>query len=187
MNVIPTDIEGVLIIEPQVFKDERGYFLETYHTRRFKSADLNNTFVQDNLSFSVKNTLRGLHFQVTHPQAKLIQVISGEIFDVAVDIRRESPTFGRWVGISLTGHQNQQLFIPEGFAHGFCVLSEGAHVSYKCSDYYDADDEGGILWSDPTLKIDWPLKSPIISDKDSQLPCITEVFPDNLQTSSKRS
>lgn len=187
MNVIPTDIEGVLVIEPQVFEDDRGCFLETYRVRQFKSAGLDYTFVQDNLSFSVKNTLRGLHFQVTHPQAKLIQVISGEIFDVAVDIRSGSPTFARWVGIHLTEHKKQQVFIPEGFAHGFCVLSDSAHVTYKCSDYYYPDDEGGILWSDPTIGIDWPLNNPIISDKDNQLPCITEVSPQDLHNPAKGS
>ncbi|MGD2185600.1 MAG: dTDP-4-dehydrorhamnose 3,5-epimerase [Desulfobacterales bacterium] len=187
MKVISTDIEDVLVIEPQVFNDDRGYFLETYQVRRFKSAGIDNTFVQDNLSFSIKNTLRGLHFQVTHPQAKLIQVISGEIFDVAVDIRSESPTFGHWVGIHLAAHQKQQVFIPEGFAHGFCVLSDTAQVIYKCSDYYYPDDEGGILWSDPTIGIDWPLKHPITSDKDNQLPCITEIPPEELHHPVKGS
>ena len=136
MNVIPTDIESVLVIEPRLFEDKRGCFLETFQVQRFKSAGLDYTFVQDNLSFSIKSTLRGLHFQISRPQAKLIQVISGEIFDVAVDIRPGSSTFGRWVGIHLKEHNKQQLFIPEGFAHGFCVLSDGAYVTYKCSDYY---------------------------------------------------
>ena len=180
MKVIPTDIEGVLVIEPHVFEDDRGCFLETYHAKRFKSAGLNYTFVQDNFSVSVRNTLRGLHFQVSHPQAKLIQVISGEIFDVAVDIRCDSTTFGRWAGFHLSEHKKQQVFIPEGFAHGFCVLSDSAHVTYKCSDYYYPDDEGGILWSDPAIGIDWPLKNPIISHKDNQLPCISEVPPEKL-------
>ena len=160
MQIITTDIEDVQIIEPQVFKDDRGYFLETFHVSRFKSAGLPDLFVQDNLSFSVKNTLRGLHFQVTHPQAKLVQVISGEIFDVAVDIRRTSPTFGRWVSVHLTEHNKRQVLIPQGFAHGFCVLSDSAHVVYKCSEFFDPDDEGGILWSDPAIGIDWPTADP---------------------------
>ncbi|MGD2037883.1 MAG: dTDP-4-dehydrorhamnose 3,5-epimerase, partial [Desulfobacterales bacterium] len=132
MQIIAADIEDVRIIEPQVFKDDRGYFLEIYHLNRFTSAGLPDRFVQDNLSFSVQNTLRGLHFQVTRPQAKLVQVISGEIFDVAVDIRPTSPTFGRWVSVVLTEHNKRQIFIPEGFAHGFYVLSDGAYVAYKC-------------------------------------------------------
>lgn len=180
MIVHPTDIESVLVIEPQIFEDDRGCFLETYQAQRFKSAGLDHTFVQDNLSISLKNTLRGLHFQVTRPQAKLIQLISGEIYDVAVDLRRGSRTFKRWVGIHLSDRKKQQIFIPEGFAHGFCVLSDHAHVAYKCSDYYYPDDESGILWSDPAIGIDWPLKNPIISDKDSQLPCITEIPPEKL-------
>ena len=187
MNVIPTDIESVVVIEPQVFEDGRGCFLETYQFQRFKSAGLDDTFVQDNLSFSVKNTLRGLHFQVSHPQAKLIQVISGEIFDVAVDLRSGSPTFSRWVGMYLSEHNKQQVFIPKGFAHGFCVLSDSAHVFYKCSDYYYPDDEGGILWSDPAIGIDWPLKNPIISDKDNRLPHITQVPPEKLHNPEKGS
>lgn len=187
MKVIPTDIESVLVIEPQVFEDDRGCFLETYHLSRFKSAGIDHTFVQDNFSVSAKNTLRGLHFQVSHPQAKLIQVISGEIFDVAVDIRHGSPTFGRWVGIHLKEHKKRQIFIPAGFAHGFCVLSDSAYVTYKCSDYYYPDDEGGILWSDPNIGIVWPLKSPIISHKDSQLPCIAQVPPEELHNPVKES
>ena len=180
MQVIATDIEGVRIIEPQVFKDDRGYFLETFHVSRFKSAGLPDVFVQDNLSFSVKNTLRGLHFQVTHPQAKLVQVISGEIFDVALDIRRVSPTFGRWVSVHLTEHNKRQVFIPQGFAHGFCVLSDSAHVVYKCSEFFDPDDEGGILWSDPAIGIDWPIAHPIVSAKDDRLPVISDIPPEKL-------
>lgn len=187
MKVIPTAIQDILVIEPQVFEDDRGCFLETFQVERFESAGLDSYFVQDNLSVSVKNTLRGLHFQISHPQAKLIQVISGEIFDVAVDIRPGSPSFGRWVGIHLSEHKKQLIFIPEGFAHGFCVLSESACVTYKCSDYYYANDEGGLLWSDPNIGIDWPLKNPIISDKDSQLPYITEIPPDKLHNPAKGS
>ncbi len=180
MQIIAADIEDVKIIEPQIFRDDRGYFLETYHLHRFKSAGLSDVFVQDNLSFSVKNTLRGLHFQVTRPQAKLVEVISGEIFDVAVDIRHTSPTFGRWVSILLTEHNKRQVFIPEGFAHGFCVLSDSAHVAYKCSDFYDPDDEGGILWSDPAIGIDWPTTNPRLSTKDSRLSLISDLPPEKL-------
>lgn len=168
MKIITTLLEGLLIIEPQVFEDERGYFLETHHCRRFQSANIDCTFVQDNLSFSGKNILRGLHFQKTKPQAKLVQAVSGEIFDVGVDLRPESATFGKWSGIMLSEENKRQLFIPRGFAHGFCVLSESAHVAYKCSDYYDPVDEDGLLWSDPDIAIDWPVKDPILSAKDSR-------------------
>jgi dTDP-4-dehydrorhamnose 3,5-epimerase len=180
MQIITTDIEDVQIIEPQVFKDDRGYFLENFHLNRYKSAGLPHVFVQDNLSYSVKNTLRGLHFQVTRPQAKLVQVISGEIFDVAVDIRPASPTFGRWVGVHLTEHNKRQVFIPAGFAHGFCVLSDSAHVVYKSSDFYDPDDESGILWSDPAIGIDWPTTRPLVSAKDGRLPVMSDIPPEKL-------
>ena len=185
MQIIATDIEDVKIIEPQVFKDDRGYFLETFHLKRFNSAGLPHVFVQDNLSFSVKNTLRGLHFQVTRPQTKLVQVISGEIFDVAVDIRHTSPTFGRWVGVHLTAHNKRLILIPAGFAHGFCVLSDSAHVVYKCSDFYDPDDESGILWSDPVIGIDWPTTHPIVSAKDERLPVMSDIPPEKLHNPAK--
>jgi dTDP-4-dehydrorhamnose 3,5-epimerase len=172
MNVIATDIEGVLIIEPQVFQDPRGCFLETYHDNRFKAAGLNFAFVQDNL-------------QVNHPQAKLVQAITGEIFDVAVDIRPESPTFGRWVGVHLSEQNKRQVLLTPGLAHGFCVLSKNAYIAYKCSEYYMPDDESGILWSDPSMGIDWPVKDPIISDKDSQLSCLAELPPEKLYTPVK--
>ncbi len=175
MNIIPTSLEGILIIEPDVFGDTRGYFLETYHQRRFQSAGLDVKLVQDNLSFSKKGALRGLHFQITHPQAKLVQALTGEIFDVAVDIRPKSPTFGKWLGTKLSEENKRQLFIPEGFAHGFCVLSESAHVAYKCSNYYNPEDEGGILWSDPVVAIDWPVKEPILSEKDQKYPSLKDL------------
>lgn len=176
MNVIPTDLEGVLIIEPRVFEDRRGFFLETYQQERYEKSGIPCAFVQDNLSYSVKNTLRGLHFQVEHPQAKLVQAITGEIFDVAVDIRKGSPTFGRWIGVRLSEQNRRQIFIPEGFAHGFCVLSDTAHFLYKCSDFYAPGDEGGILWSDPEIGIEWPVSDPIISEKDIDLPRLAD-FP----------
>jgi dTDP-4-dehydrorhamnose 3,5-epimerase len=168
MKIISTSIEGLLIIEPNIFMDKRGFFMETYNQNRYIEAGINTTFVQDNLSYSLKNTLRGLHFQIKHSQAKLIQVISGEIFDVAVDLRSGSATFGKWTGIHLSDKNRQQMFIPEGFAHGFCVLSDFALFCYKCSDFYVPDDEGGIIWSDPDIGIEWPVGNPIISEKDKQ-------------------
>ncbi len=180
VNITTTSLEGVLIIEPQVFNDKRGFFMETFHYKRYLEHGINRTFVQDNLSYSAQNTLRGLHFQVRHPQAKLIQVVTGEIFDVAVDIRPGSPTFGQWVGIRLSEHNQRQLYIPEGFAHGFCVLSESAHCLYKCSDFYAPEDEGGILWSDPAIGIDWPIKEPIVSDKDGNYPLLVDLSPQQL-------
>jgi dTDP-4-dehydrorhamnose 3,5-epimerase len=168
MQVKTTPLDGMLIVEPGIFGDERGYFMETHHLKRFQSADIDCVFVQDNLSFSKKNVLRGLHFQKTKPQAKLVQAITGGIFDVGVDLRPDSSTYGKWFGLVLSEENNRQIFVPEGFAHGFCVLSESAHVAYKCSDYYDPDDERGLHWSDPDIAIDWPLKDPILSAKDSQ-------------------
>lgn len=168
MNIITTPIEGILIIEPKLFKDKRGFFMETYNQIRYRASGIDRTFVQDNLSYSQKNTIRGLHFQIKHPQAKLIQVLSGEIFDVAVDLRFGSATFGKWTGIHLSDDNRRQVFIPEGFAHGFCVLSDFALFYYKCSDVYMPDDEGGIIWSDPDIGIEWPVEHPIISEKDKQ-------------------
>jgi dTDP-4-dehydrorhamnose 3,5-epimerase len=180
MNIIATSLEGVLIIEPRVFKDNRGFFLETYNQNKYQKSGINRLFVQDNLSYSIHGTLRGLHFQIKHPQAKLVQAIKGEIFDVAVDIRKDSPTFGKWTGTVLSDQNKRQMFIPEGFAHGFCVLSETAHFSYKCSDFYAPDDEGGIIWSDPDIGIKWPVKDPIISKKDKNYPRLCELLPKQL-------
>ena len=179
MKIIKTLLEGVFIIEPKVFRDSRGFFMETYNQNRYRESGIHRIFVQDNLSCSVKGTLRGLHFQVKHPQAKLVQVITGEIFDVAVDIRPDSLTFGKWAGVHLSDQNRRQLFIPEGFAHGFCVLSETAHFLYKCSDFYAPEDEGGIIWSDPEIGIKWPVNNPIISDKDKQYPNLFDVIPHN--------
>jgi len=180
MNIITTSIEGVLIIEPKVFMDNRGFFMETYNRNRYIKAGINTLFVQDNLSYSVRGTVRGLHYQVSHPQAKLVQVITGEIFDVAVDIRSGSPTFGKWTGVHLSDRHRSQLFIPEGFAHGFCVLSETAHFLYKCSEFFAPDDEGGIIWSDPDIGIDWPVEDPIVSEKDKQLQRLAELDSNQL-------
>jgi len=178
MKITPASIEGLLILEPRVFVDSRGYFMETYHRERYDAAGVDRHFVQDNLSFSVQSTLRGLHFQAQRPQAKLIQVISGEIFDVAVDLRAGSRTFGSWVGVTLSDSNRRQLFIPEGFAHGFCVVSATAHFLYKCSEYYFPEDEEGVLWSDPDIGIEWPIDNPIISEKDRRLPLLSDLFPD---------
>lgn len=180
MDLVPTELDGVIIIKPDVFGDHRGFFMETYHGERYPRAGITSDFVQDNLSFSVKNTLRGLHYQISRPQAKLVQVITGEIFDVVVDIRTGSPTFGRWLGVLLSEKNKHQLFIPGGFAHGFCVLSNAAHFIYKCSDYYIPQDEGGILWSDPTIGIDWPVAEPIISEKDTRFAPLTDIPPERL-------
>lgn len=178
MNVIPAAIDGLLILEPRVYEDNRGYFMETYQQDRYDASGVDRLFVQDNISFSVRGTLRGLHFQIQRPQAKLIQVITGEIFDVAVDLRPGSATFGEWIGITLSDANHRQLFIPEGFAHGFCVMSETVHFLYKCSDVYMPQDEGGVLWSDPDIGVEWPLDHPIVSGKDSRLPLLSELSPD---------
>jgi dTDP-4-dehydrorhamnose 3,5-epimerase len=175
MKVSQTGLEGVLVIEPKVFEDTRGYFLETFRIERYREAGVGSVFKQDNVSYSVKSALRGLHFQHPRGQAKLVQVIRGEIFDVAVDIRKTSPTFGRWFGTVLSEGNHGQLFIPVGFAHGFCVLSDEAHVSYKCSEIYSPSDEGGILWSDPDIAIDWPVASPLLSPKDTQYPLLKDI------------
>ena len=180
MKIITTSIAGILIIEPETFQDKRGFFMETYNRNRYKASGINATFVQDNLSHSLKNTVRGLHFQIKHPQSKLIQVISGEIFDVAVDLRPGSATFGKWTGIHLSDENRRQVFIPVGFAHGFCVLSESALFYYKCSDFYAPDDEGGIIWSDPDIGIEWPVINPIISEKDKQYQKCSRLNADQL-------
>lgn len=177
---IETEMQGLLIIEPRIFEDERGYFMETYHHNAFKEVGLNQAFVQDNQSKSKKGVLRGLHFQRKHPQGKLVRVIGGKVFDVAVDLRKNSPTFREWRGIILSGENQKQFYIPEGFAHGFLVLSEEAVVSYKCTDFYDPKDQQGIKWDDPILEIEWPVKKIdqiIVSDKDRMLKSFKEIKP----------
>ena len=166
MNVVPTELAGVMIIEPRVFRDARGFVFESYHAARYAEAGIPTTFVQDNHSSSVKGTIRGLHYQLRHPQAKLLRVIRGAVLDVAVDIRRGSPTFGRWVGVELTADNKRQLYVPAGFGHGFCATSDVAEVEYKCSDVYVAEDQRGVLWNDPTIGITWPVREPILSDGD---------------------
>lgn len=168
-NFIKTEIDGVTIIEPTLFGDNRGYFMETYNYNDFKDAELSMKFVQDNQSKSKKGVLRGLHFQKKNPQGKLVRVISGEVFDVAVDIRKGSKTFGKWVGVTLSAENNRQFYIPEGFAHGFLVLSESAEFVYKCTRFYDPTDEGGIMWNDPDIGINWPISEDLeilLSEKD---------------------
>ncbi|HNR26457.1 MAG TPA: dTDP-4-dehydrorhamnose 3,5-epimerase [Methanobacteriaceae archaeon] len=164
-----TRIPDVYIIEPTVFGDDRGYFMETYHAQEFKEAGLDFNFVQDNQSKSRRGVLRGLHFQYQHPQGKLVRVIKGEVFDVAVDLRKDSPTYGQWEGVTLSEENKKQFYIPEGFAHGFLVLSDEAEFTYKCTNFYQADDEGGLPWDDPDIGIDWPLDrvdEVLLSEKD---------------------
>ena len=169
IKVTTCDIEGLYVIEPTVFKDERGYFMETYNQNDFKEAGLNMTFVQDNQSMSVKGVLRGLHFQKQYPQGKLVRAVRGTVFDVAVDLRSDSKTYGKWFGVTLSAENKKQFYIPEGFAHGFLVLSDEAEFAYKCTDFYHPGDEGGLLWSDPEFGVDWPIEPGlelIISDQD---------------------
>ncbi len=180
MKVIPTNLPGVVVIEPQVFGDQRGFFLETYQAERYRAAGITATFVQDNHSRSRRGVLRGLHFQLRHPQGKLVQVMRGEVFDVAVDIRRGSPTFGHWFGTVLSDENHRQLYIPPGFAHGFCVLSEVADFTYKCTDYYHPEDEGGVFWQDPAIGIDWPVAEPLLSDRDKNQPMLAAIPPERL-------
>jgi dTDP-4-dehydrorhamnose 3,5-epimerase len=172
VQVTPARLADVLIIEPDVHRDRRGFFVETFHADRYRACGIDCTFVQDNHTRSVGGTLRGLHLQVGRPQAKLIRVISGAIFDVAVDVRRGSPTFAQWVAIELTADSFKQWFIPAGFAHGFFVRSAEADVEYKCSDVYDPETEVGIAWNDPTLAIAWPTDVPLLSDRDRTLPTL---------------
>ena len=167
MNVVKTSLDGCVIIEPRVFGDGRGFFLESFHTSRYADlAGISLPFVQDNHSRSLKGVLRGLHFQKTKPQGKLVRVVRGEVYDVAVDIRQGSSTFGRWEAIVLSEENKKQFWIPPGFAHGFVVLSDVADFEYKCTDYYNPSDEGSILWCDEDLGIRWPVENPILSDKD---------------------
>lgn len=166
MRVIETELPGVVVIEPEVHKDERGFFLETFHGERYRRHGLPEVFVQDNHSRSVRGTLRGLHAQLRRPQGKLVRVVAGEVWDVAVDIRVGSPTFRRWVAVVLSAGNFRELYVPPGFAHGFCVLSEVAEVEYKCTDYYDPESELRLAWNDPELAIPWPVRDPILSAKD---------------------
>jgi dTDP-4-dehydrorhamnose 3,5-epimerase len=164
------EIPGVVLVEPRVYGDARGFFMEVYHKDRFAEAGIDAEFVQDNHSRSEGRVVRGLHYQLRHPQGKLVRVIVGAIFDVAVDIRRTSPTFGRWVGTILSAENRLQLYIPPGFAHGFCTCSDAAEVVYQCTDFYDRDDERGIYWNDPDIGIAWPIRAPTLSERDQRNP-----------------
>lgn len=169
MNIVTTPIEGLLVIEPKVFQDDRGYFFESFQEERYREAGISTAFVQDNESKSVRGVIRGLHYQLNpYAQSKLVRVIEGRVYDVAVDLRKNSPTFGNWYGVELSSENKKQFFIPRGFAHGFSVLSETAIFSYKCDNYYNPDSDRGILYNDPTLKIDWliPEDEAIVSEKD---------------------
>ncbi len=170
MKVTKTNLDGVLLVEPRVFNDPRGFFMETYSKKVFQENGIEPELVQDNHSYSSYGVLRGLHFQVNQPQAKLVRVVEGEIFDVAVDIRPGSPTFGKWTGHYLSSENKHQLFVPAGFAHGFCVTSKTVTVLYKCSDYYSPPDERGLIWNDSEVGIDWPVKEPLLSEKDTKYP-----------------
>ena len=175
MNFIKTEIEGVYIIEPKVFGDNRGYFFESYNEKEFKKNGLDYTFVQDNQSKSKKGVLRGLHFQKTYPQAKLVRVLEGEVFDVAVDLRKDSKTYGKWVGVILSSENKRQFMIPRGFAHGFVVLSESATFTYKCDEFYHPEDEGGLMWNDEDINIEWPYEGEVLlSEKDKNHPSLKE-------------
>jgi dTDP-4-dehydrorhamnose 3,5-epimerase len=176
MRFLSTALPGVLIVEPDVHRDQRGFFLETYHEQKYREGGINVTFVQDNHSRSVRGTLRGMHAQRRRPQGKLVRVIEGEIFDVAVDIRRASPTFGRWVGVTLSAENFRQCYIPPGFAHGFCVTSESAQVEYKCTALYDPTDEIAFLWNDPAVGIRWPNAHPLLSARDRTAPLLRDLM-----------
>lgn len=167
MRVSPTALPGVLLVQPAIHRDARGHFLETFHADRYAQAGIPGPFVQDNLSFSHHGVLRGLHYQWPNPQGKLVYVLQGEVFDVAVDIRRDSPTFGRWVGVTLSADNHHQLWIPPGFAHGFCVTSAAALVAYKCTDYYAPECERALRWDDQDIGVNWPVEAPQLSAKDA--------------------
>ena len=187
MRVIPTSLPGVLVIEPQIFGDSRGFFLETWNLARYREAGLPEAFVQDNVSRSSRGVLRGLHFQEPKAQGKLVTVLDGEVFDVAVDIRVGSPTFGKTAGETLSGESKRQIYIPPGFAHGFCVLSATAIFTYKCTESYAPEAEGGIIWNDPDLGIDWPALEPTLSAKDGKYPRLRDIDPSRLPVYRPRS
>jgi dTDP-4-dehydrorhamnose 3,5-epimerase len=176
VRFVQTDLPGVLVIEPDVYQDPRGFFLETYHAAKYRDGGIAAPFVQDNHSRSIRGTLRGLHLQPGRPQGKLIRVVEGEIYDVAVDVRRRSPTFGRWVAVTLSAENFKQCYVPPGFAHGFCVLSQDAQVEYKCTDLYEPASEIGVAWNDPTLSIPWPIAQPLLSDRDRRNPTLAELM-----------
>lgn len=181
MQVLETELPGVRVVEPRVFGDARGFFMETYHEGKFAEQGITAHFVQDNHSCSSRGTLRGLHYQLANPQAKLCRVVAGEVLDVAVDVRRGSPHFGKWVAVRLSADNKRMIYVPRGFAHGFVVLSERAEFLYKCDNLYDPASERGILWNDPRLGIPWELEGePILSAKDQQLPTLADASPEDL-------
>ncbi len=180
MKVSETKLPGVLILEPPAFGDARGFFMETWRQERYEEVGIKEKFVQDNLSFSSKGVLRGLHYQNPHSQGKLVSVVQGEVFDVAVDIRQGSPHFGQWVGVRLSGENHRQFWIPAGFAHGFCVISDTAYFTYKCTDVYTPSAEGGIAWNDPDIGIEWPLTDVQLSEKDTVYARLKDVPVDKL-------
>ena len=169
MKFLPTKIPDVILVKPDIYQDDRGYFMESYHQGKYEENGISVQIVQDNQAGSIRNVLRGLHYQVNHPQGKLIGAVTGKIFDVAVDIRKDSKTLGQWVGAELSQENKHRLYIPPGFAHGYCVLSEYAEIEYKCTDIYHPEDDRGILWDDPALNINWPVSMPILSVKDRNL------------------
>jgi dTDP-4-dehydrorhamnose 3,5-epimerase len=176
LEVIKEPLPGLLIIKPRVFKDERGFFLETWQKERYQEIGIKEDFVQDNWSRSTKGVLRGLHFQKEHPQGKLVSVRTGKVFDVAVDIRKDSPTFGQWFGEELSEDNHLQMYVPPGFAHGFCVLSENTDFVYKCTNYYMRNDQHGIIWNDEVININWPINDPILSGFDKSLKPLNNLF-----------
>lgn len=180
MNIIACPLEGLLLLEPKVFGDARGFFMETWNRRRYAEAGIDADFVQDNISVSRRGILRGLHFQNPNPQGKLVSVLQGEVFDVAVDIRRHSPSFGKWHGTRLSSDNKRQFYIPPGFAHGFVVLSELAMFHYKCTQFYSPADELAIRWDDPDIAVEWPVGSPLLSDKDARARCLKDLPPERL-------
>lgn len=180
MEIIKTDLPGVVHIHPNVFGDDRGFFMETYSETRYKEMGIDYTFVQDNHSRSAHGVLRGLHYQLNHPQGKLVRVVNGVVFDVAVDIRRGSPTYGKAAWAILSSGMKNQFWVPPGFAHGFCVLSESADFEYKCTDFYHPEDEGSVLWNDPDLQIPWPVDKPLLSSKDSEAMCLKDIAAEKL-------
>ncbi len=180
MKRIESPLAGVLELQPNVFRDARGFFLETFHLAKFRELGIAETFVQDNHSSSRKGTLRGLHYQLHHPQAKLCRVVEGQALDVVVDVREGSPHFGKWTSVLLSAEHQNQIYIPVGFAHGFLALTDTVHFLYKCSDYYHPEDEWGVLWSDPELKISWGIESPIVSEKDQHLPTLATIPRESL-------
>jgi dTDP-4-dehydrorhamnose 3,5-epimerase len=180
MRVTATPLAGMLVIEPRYFGDERGFFVETYQEQRYHEAGITDRFIQDNQSRSRRHVLRGLHFQIEKPQAKLVTVLRGQVFDVGVDLRPDSPTFGQWHGVALDDLERSQLYLPPGFAHGFCVLSDWADMHYKVTAPYDPADEGGLRWDDPVVGIAWPIEGPLVAPRDAAFPSLAEVPPERL-------